>query len=119
MSFVTFQQPACEVCDEPATNKIDGAYLCAHHAAIYDYVESGFMEKYNIYIGVFNSHPQDHRAGVKAVNAQFGKGAYAAHVAPIIKAGNGVMAIFKQSPTPYTQAYAEAVTESVNKRRGA
>ena len=39
MSFVTFQTPACEVCGEPATNKIDGAYLCAHHATILEDVK--------------------------------------------------------------------------------
>ena len=47
MSFVTFQTPACEVCGEPATNKIDGAYLCAHHATIYDNVKIVLRNTYD------------------------------------------------------------------------
>lgn len=77
-------------------------------------VRGSSMTTFDVFLGVFNRRDADHRRGMKAVDAKYGKGAYRQHVAPFNR--KGIMSIFKSKPTKYTRLYAKAVAESAWER---
>ena len=72
--------------------------------------------KMDLYFSVFNCHVNNaSERAKKDVITKFGKAEFNEKIKPLID--NGIMAMFKESPTEITKYFAEQITEYVNEDR--